>query len=577
MNALDNFFRHIHPIPVFSFLHKASIIQRYQAGLLDNGLILALFGITAQLTNLGPGMKEKGTECVAAAEAIVMQGIGQPSVIKIQTLILIIKHHTLSGRFNGAFMLLATAARFAFALRLNYEAPTLCFLAQESRRRLMWSLYIVDTVFAAGMKEMTLCPADSIHIQLPCQERNFEFDLEQETEPLQPRPGQPLSASVGSLGLYLRVLWFRSRVLQSTKEAVVAPDGAAERVPAIVEGLVSELDDFAASLPASFQFSEKNLQLRAYSPRLCPYILIHIWLRQCYCELYRVTVDGLQDNPSPESLSNLDPNFINFCHWQCYEQAKALSAIFGSLCNLKSGLPVMDIDIDASAYQCARLIFSTYRHHADDLRLSLESVREEAKRCLRLLQLLPRWSPPGTRLASIPLLCKYLTTNGKQQEDLRKLIERGVTMGSSPSRSASPIATDSPDADEDSAETPHRPKSNFHQLFSRHSLIKQMDIHDDSEDLTMPQTIQYNPPLAQVPIEIENPNGLTPIIQKTAAMSYTDPNIPAVDPANFANSNAFEGAMDGFDFNLDSTALDPFNSFSSYWANFEFAAGQVWT
>ena len=94
MQALENFFKDIFPIPVFSFLHKPSIIQRYQAGLLDKALTLAIVGLTSLLTDLGPGMREYGDECIAASQSMVMRDIGRPSVIKIQCLILIIEHRS---------------------------------------------------------------------------------------------------------------------------------------------------------------------------------------------------------------------------------------------------------------------------------------------------------------------------------------------------------------------------------------------------------------------------------------------------------------------------------------------------
>jgi Fungal specific transcription factor domain len=402
MKALDNFFKHIFPIPVFSFLHKPSIIQRYQSGLLDKALTLAIVGITSQLTDLGAGTRAYGDKCVAASESIVLRDVGRPSVIKIQCLILIIEHHLLRRDFTTAFTLHALACRFAFALRLNHEAPKLCFLAQESRRRLIWSLYTLDCYLSGGMTELTLCPAESLHIQLPCQERNFEFDLEQQTEPLPPRPHQPVSDNVGSLGLYLRILYLHEKVLRCTKEMVMtqAAEDSVEHFPRIVEALAGELDDYAASLPASFHFSEKNLHLRAYSPRLCPFVLIHIWWRQCYCDLFKFTIPGLRVALAPESLARLNPDFVAYCRWQCFENARALADAFRSLIALRRTLPIMDTQVHLSAYQCARLLYYCYRNHAATLSLTAEAVNDYARQCLEVLERLPHRTLTGDSIVS---------------------------------------------------------------------------------------------------------------------------------------------------------------------------------
>ena len=412
MQALENFFKDIFPIPVFSFLHKPSIIQRYQAGLLDKALTLAIVGLTSLLTDLGPGMREYGDECIAASQSMVMRDIGRPSVIKIQCLILIIEHRSFCRLFTTAFTLHAIACRFAFALRLNYEATKLCFLARESRRRLMWSLHILDGGLAGGISELMLCGSNSMHIQLPCQERNFEFDLEQQTEPLQPRPHQPVSDSIGSLGLYIRIMWLRQKALQCTKEMAMTQGGQIDHFQRVVESLAGELDDFAASLPSSFHWSEKNLHLRAYSPRLCPFILIHIWWRQCYCDLFRFTMSGLREALSPEALARLNPDFVDYCRWQCFENARALSDAFRSLLALRRDLPVTGIGLHVSAYQCAKLLFYCYRNHAAALSLTFEAVNDYATQCAEVLERLPIRTLIGNSIVSNFLMCISLRTDG---------------------------------------------------------------------------------------------------------------------------------------------------------------------
>ena len=551
MRALDNFFKHIHPIPVYSFLHKASILQRYEAGTVDTGLLLAIIGIASQLTDLGPGMREYGSECIATAESLVMRDIGKPSVIKIQTLILIINHHKLCRRFTNAFMLLATALRFAYALRLNYEASGLCFLAQESRRRLMWSLYMLDSTLAGGIPDMILCRPEALYIQLPCQERNFEFDLAQETEPLKPpRPKQQLAESVGALGIYLRVMWLRAQILNATKEILTADIFDPEHLRRMIESFAEELDDLHASLPASFHFSEKNLHLRAYSTRLCPYMLIHIWWRQCYCDLYRITLSGLREALPRAKTTRMDENFYNYCHGQCFDHAKALSDIFKACVSLKSGLPTMDLEIHSCAYQCARIIFYIYRHHAAELGLTAASTNDLVKPSLAILENLPARTVAGDQM----------------QDDLRKLIGRGPSEGwSTPSRPATPVG----EGDDSNTSKPLSDASS-RQMFSRHSILKQMDLVDDSESLAMPSRLNANVHHGQGteldPIELQMET--IPVdmsVEATTGPFLPGQPAPASDHMNFTAPNAFQGALDGYDFGFDPATGDAFNWFPGVW------------
>lgn len=514
MRMFEAFFQHIHPIPLYSFFHKASLIQAFEAGLLQSGLVLSIIGMTCQLLDMGPGMKAYGTECLREAENLVMVDIGKPSLIKIQVLILLVRHHAQQRRFSNAFVLLALASRFAYALRLNRESPGLCFLAQESRRRMMWSLFIIDTTLAGGIRELLLTPTSSIHIQLPCQERNFEFDLAQETEPLQPKSKTPLSESVGSLGMYVRVLWLRHRILEATKEAVMYGENLAMLHEKMAQ-LAAELDDFEASLPHSFRFSEKNIQLRAYSPRLCPYLLVHIWWRQSYCDLYRIVLSGLEGSLSADQLRQLDADFVTKCRRLCFEHARALSDVFRAFRALKNGCPVMELELFACAYQCAKVLFYTYHQSGSAFGLSADVAQDSAQQCLNAMEI-------------IPVSC---AASDMLKEDLASLLSRGQHLEPSPEPARASRRRGAARAGSRNASVQN--------TFVRQ---RRAQAPDEMEGVTTPNvgdadSIHANEPKDRVARQNEHEGS------------------PEED---FSVSNAFQGAFDGLDLASDPMTSDPF-------------------
>lgn len=511
MRMFEAFFQHIHPIPLYSFFHKASLIQAFEAGLLQSGLVLSIIGMTCQLLDMGPGMKEYGTECLREAEKLVMQDIGTPSLIKIQVLILLVRHHAQQRRFSNSFVLLGLASRFAYALRLNREAPNLCFLAQESRRRMMWSMYIIDTTLAGGIRELVLSPTSSMHIQLPCQERNFEFDLAQETEPLQPKPKTPLSDSVGSLGMYVRVLWLRHRILETTKEACISGRGL-DVLPKKMTELAAELDDFEASLPHSFRLSEKNIVLRAYSPRLCPYLLVHIWWRQSYCDLYRIVLTGLEGALSAEHLDQLDASFVADCRRLCFEHAKGLSDIFRAFKALKNGCPVMELEVFACAYQCAKILFYMYHKSGSSLELSAERAQDLAQQCLSAMEM-------------IPVSC---AASDMLKEDLAALLSRGRHLQPSPGPARTKSRRDA------AASRSHRAS------ISKSFMSQRRNQDPDAMDGIVPSDSN------------DNPNRRAARDGNAAAHEREG------SQEDFSISNAFQGAFDGFDLASDPITSDPF-------------------
>ncbi|KAH7250243.1 fungal-specific transcription factor domain-containing protein [Fusarium redolens] len=411
--TFNKFFNHVHHIPMFSFLHRASLEGRYNTGKVEKALLLALIGITSYLTDMGPGMKEYGERCIDDAEALIFADYTRPSTIKVQALVLIIKHRILSKRSPSAFMLLSIASRYAAALRLNHEAPNLCFLAQESRRRLMWALYCIDSGVSGGYRDYSLWSADKIHVGLPCNERNFEFDLPQPTERLihdPDKPRNPQAEDVGSLALHIRIQHMRRRIMEFSRRVMLSRNTKPDELQAGIWGLQKDLSDFATHLPASFQFSESSLRLRAYSPRICTFIMIHVWWHQCQIDLYRLALGGLREALPRVILASLDDAFVDHCQRQCVEHAMSMANIFSSMHKLNSK-PVTDLDMAICAYQCARVL--TYAYHTNALKydLNLEAVMERAKICL----------------STIKSCCAGKTAEGIQA-DLERLITHGIAI-----------------------------------------------------------------------------------------------------------------------------------------------------
>ncbi|KJZ74531.1 hypothetical protein HIM_06127 [Hirsutella minnesotensis 3608] len=383
--TFEHFFRHVHHIPMFSFLHRASLMAQHAHGKVDKALLLALVGITSCLIDMGPGVRDFGNRCVDDAETLIFADYTRPSMFKVQALVLIVKHRILNNKFASAFMLFSVASRFAAALRLNHENDALCFLAQESRRRLMWSLYCMDIGIASGHRALSLWSTDKIHISLPCNERNFEFDLPQPAEKLVPDLGGPpfsnMTEDVGSLALHVRIFHIRQRIVEFTRDVNAARIVDASYIQTTTMSFQRELDDFAARLPSSFQYSENSLRLRAYSPRICVFIMIHIWWRHCHSDLYRLALGGFRDSLPPSRLGAFDTSFVQTCQQQCLDHSLAMADIFAAMQRL-GVKPVADLDLALCAYQCARMLRYIQTVDAGAPGLSTDEIARRAKVCL---------------------------------------------------------------------------------------------------------------------------------------------------------------------------------------------------
>jgi poly [ADP-ribose] polymerase len=407
LKAFDNFFRHVHHIAVFSFLHRPSLMERYHAGSLDRALVLSIVGIASLLTDLGANMVTYGNRCIDEAISMCLGALEKPTIARLQALVLATKHRILSKRFSSAFMLHAITSRFATALRLPHENPDLCFLARESRRRVMWSIYMIDASISTGQPEVALWPSPDrqIHVQLPCNERNFDFDLPEPTEPLRsPGPDAsgvvpPLPDVLGLMALHIRLYWLRTRISECISRATASRSPETLTVlPGQLAAFVAELDLFDARLPASFRENEANFRLRSYSQRLGIFVMTHLLRRQCYLDLHRIFLPGLRESLPQTVLDSMDPLFVMHKRHSCYEHARAMADMFSQLLSLSNNKPpVADLELPGCAFQCVRVLYHGLQTDNAALGFTRERIEELANVCLRAARL----STPGSASASI--------------------------------------------------------------------------------------------------------------------------------------------------------------------------------
>lgn len=143
----------------------------------------------------------------------------------VEAWMLVTLDHILCRRFGKMLVSMGLTARLAYILRLNHEEERLPFLIQERRRRLMWSIFIMDTLYSSGRAEFTACERETLHIRLPCNERSFTMDVPVVTEPLVPRstPETAGNANLGLMAYCLRVLDIRDRSHRYVTTGTLAP------------------------------------------------------------------------------------------------------------------------------------------------------------------------------------------------------------------------------------------------------------------------------------------------------------------------------------------------------------------
>ncbi|CAK7895539.1 hypothetical protein CAAN1_10S00144 [[Candida] anglica] len=119
------------------------------------------------------------------------QVFDSPTIQRVQALTLLSSHEWGEGNESRSYMYVGIAARMALVLGLGNEASfqeeddkeeqsyhtdeISQFLCIESKRRTMWSVYMMDRCNGSGRNRSSCIKIEDVPIRLPCQELDFFF------------------------------------------------------------------------------------------------------------------------------------------------------------------------------------------------------------------------------------------------------------------------------------------------------------------------------------------------------------------------------------------------------------------
>ncbi|KAK1987286.1 hypothetical protein LZ30DRAFT_580353 [Colletotrichum cereale] len=352
---IDAFFDFVYPIPCYGFIHKATFCRSWAQESHNPRLLKAMCSVTARYIASGDVIRlQQATRWIHETEMQLLMRLGEPSMSDIEALILVTLDHIIMRRFSKMLVSACLAARLAFLMRLNYEDNRLTFLIRERRRRLMWAIVTMETLYSSGRSEFTSCPKAIIHLQLPCNENSFALDIPVTTEPLDP-PGISNTSDLGLVAYNVRVLDIRDRIQKLSHTITHRREPLVECVT-LIKGLVDELEGLRLSLSPMFAFDKKNLFLRAYTPQRTPYVMLHTWWHQCQCDMYRFTIPGFREGLPFEELQNLPPDFIAYCRDKCLEHALAVADIMAMVIDMGKDIFITDPALVMCTFHSARVI-----------------------------------------------------------------------------------------------------------------------------------------------------------------------------------------------------------------------------
>lgn len=195
------------------FLHKALVMADFHQGTLDHSVLQALCASGLRLNAIDADIR-KADQIMGQVESTILSGIGDITLSRLQALTILLHYRRMSAKRNELWMLLSLAARMALTLCLNHEHDQLSAVRQECNRRLMWSLYMLDTLGCAGIDSLATLPPSNIHIRLPSDDHSYAFGVPSSSALLDEDPLSLTVHSEDAMAKILRLMPIRHEVLR---------------------------------------------------------------------------------------------------------------------------------------------------------------------------------------------------------------------------------------------------------------------------------------------------------------------------------------------------------------------------
>ncbi|KAM0268091.1 hypothetical protein ACHAQH_010040 [Verticillium albo-atrum] len=181
-----DYFRYAHNQP-YSFFHENKFWEKLDAGSLPDHLLLAVLSHALRFS--GDQFFKDRTKSMAklfanmAWKAIVnlyFQERGDANLAAVQTITLLSIYDFTAGhdRHDSAWVKIGLAVRMAQDLRLMMDDPTTLGNAEkEERRRVFWSVYMLDRLASCARARPPAVLEASCHLSLPCEEHLWRADF----------------------------------------------------------------------------------------------------------------------------------------------------------------------------------------------------------------------------------------------------------------------------------------------------------------------------------------------------------------------------------------------------------------
>lgn len=408
--------------------------------MLDNNLIphcLLLIVLATGLRCLEPDSALPDRWAEECRHLVIPDIFSRASTTNLQTLLLLQRYEWHRGAHLSAYFVAALATRLATALQLEAEpsanrsdAPPLPATVMETRRRLIWSCFTMDSVPDGSTSPLkSALDPFSIEARLPCDERSYWLGLDAVTDTFSKIKESGNTTGLGSssvagyiilmAGIRLQILQYASTFSPKNKELLLP------EIPWHSDSKFQHhkrlMDDFLVKLPHEFQWNEyTKLNPEAWQSTRSTLCTLHVMYHAAYTDLLRVALfleraqtvfqskslckeNGLCRQPIAGFHQSTEFRaFLQSCRRSRLQHAYAITTIVAN--SPFANISDQDLDPFVSVGACVSirvLILERGPGDAESLGISEAAVRNALDVATTCAKRTARWSQPMRKMVSL--------------------------------------------------------------------------------------------------------------------------------------------------------------------------------
>ncbi|KAF3807977.1 hypothetical protein GCG54_00015359 [Colletotrichum gloeosporioides] len=262
--------------------------------------------------------------------------------------------------------------------RLSHPPSATNFFQSESRSRLVWYCYAVDTLAASGVAANSSWPHKPPEIPLPCNDRDFLARCPSRSEVCLKDLDQPkgLSQAVAQLDLPPTHQKTLIQLLQLVVPFIIFLNSTV---------LLSKLDDFSRCIPERFRVNELNMYVHKDQGIFAAVSFLHFMLHSTSCNLARISLSGFTF-PLEDAFHDTPSYFRLQCLPLSHANATSVSNLIRQ--GFSHDLDAFDNPFCLTCSLESVKVQVIYPATVDNRVVSLENTRRNARTNLELMQLL---------------------------------------------------------------------------------------------------------------------------------------------------------------------------------------------